>query len=298
MLVASVPLVYAFVYQQQSQSIGQTIINVLTNLEDYVDNNTSNVDSSADKGTHSNFENQQSGPDSTYDTLTEDSSSVSNVTLIDSESFEGTWPPSGWTITGTGDWNKESMRVYDGSYSADYDGSLYYSSGDLDTPDLVCSDATAIYIDFWYNDIGCDADDLLLKYYNGSGWNTILDLGATTQEDQWHHYQEKITDSQYFVSNFKVRWSAVTVYSNEHFYFDLVTIKKEESPENIRVDVWDGATWQNMFTDLTNGWNNVTVSSYLIASTFTIRFKGTSETDDLTQDLWYIDATLLHVWES
>ena len=38
---------------------------------DFVDNNTSDVDGSADIGVHSNFTAQQYGPDSTYDTLTE-----------------------------------------------------------------------------------------------------------------------------------------------------------------------------------------------------------------------------------
>ncbi len=68
--------------------------------------------------------------------------------------------------------------------------------------------------------------------------------------------------------------------------------------ENLRVDVWTGATWQNIFTDLTNGWNNASVSSYLDSSTFTIRFKGGTETSDATQDSWDIDATLLKVWSS
>lgn len=67
-------------------------------------------------------------------------------------------------------------------------------------------------------------------------------------------------------------------------------------PEDIRVDVWNGISWQNLFTDLTNGWNNVSVSSYLNSSTFTIRFKGGSETGDTSQDSWNIDTTLLHVW--
>jgi len=71
----------------------------------------------------------------------------------------------------------------------------------------------------------------------------------------------------------------------------------EEPPtENIRVDFWNGTTWQNLFTDLTNGWNNISVSSYLTSSNFTIRFKGGNETGDTTQDSWNIDATLLHVW--
>ena len=66
--------------------------------------------------------------------------------------------------------------------------------------------------------------------------------------------------------------------------------------ENIKVDVWSGGAWQNLFTDLNSGWNNVTISSYLTASTLTIRFKGNVETGDRTQDSWNIDATLLHVW--
>jgi len=66
--------------------------------------------------------------------------------------------------------------------------------------------------------------------------------------------------------------------------------------ENLRVDVWTGSVWQNLFTNLTSGWNNVSVSSYLDSSTFTIRFKGANETGDTTQDGWKIDATLLHLW--
>lgn len=68
--------------------------------------------------------------------------------------------------------------------------------------------------------------------------------------------------------------------------------------EDMSVDVWDGASWQNLFSDLTSGWNNVTVSSHLISLTFTIRFKGVIETSDAIQDSWNIDVTLLRVWES
>jgi len=66
--------------------------------------------------------------------------------------------------------------------------------------------------------------------------------------------------------------------------------------EDIRVDVWDGAAWQNLFTDLTSGWNNVSVSSYLISQNFTIRFKDGAEANDTVQDSWNIDAALLHAW--
>ena len=506
-----------------------------TDTSDFVNNDASDVDSSADKGTHGNFSAQQDGPDSTYDTLTEENTaSVSNTTLIDAESFEGTWPPTGWTETDA--WNKESDQAYYGTSSADFDGPLFGTSGDLDTPDLDCSDANAIYVSFWYRDHDLDADDFLLKYYDGNNWDTIADLGSTTQENQWLHYQQKIIDSRYFVPTFKVRWSGVSVGYGEHIYVDLVSVRKEvgtynyeldlevqwanadydetneelaiyidkgnnthsldaaggymmigdgtanwgsttgtisfwikwnsvgdrpwgqhdnmeirfsglnmvvdwgtansitsstsftagkwyfiaivwnentndlylyvgdqnsaptedthitgwtdtvsdegvtennfmaskggvdptdghgddlrywnidrplteiqidydkeltgsetnlrsyfklndnfddigpdnndgsgvgsysfssdvafDAPptENIRVDVWNGTAWQNLFTDLTNGWNNISVSPYLTSSTLTIRFKGGTETGDATQDKWNMDVTLLHVW--
>jgi hypothetical protein len=66
--------------------------------------------------------------------------------------------------------------------------------------------------------------------------------------------------------------------------------------EDIGVDIWYGSTWNNVFTDLSAGWRNFSVASYLDDSTFTIRFKGGSETTDTTQDTWQIDSTLLHTW--
>lgn len=66
--------------------------------------------------------------------------------------------------------------------------------------------------------------------------------------------------------------------------------------EALQIDVWTGGAWQNVFTSLTPGWNNATVTSYLTSSTFTIRFTGSSETNDNTQDSWSIDTAVLHVW--
>jgi hypothetical protein len=67
--------------------------------------------------------------------------------------------------------------------------------------------------------------------------------------------------------------------------------------ENIRVDAWNGSTWMSLFTDLSSGWNNASVSSYLVSSTFTIRFKGGTEVGDIMQDSWNIDSAFLHVWD-
>lgn len=150
-----------------------------------------------------------------------------NATLIDQESFEGSWPPTGWTATGN--WNKEDNQKYNGSYSADFDGAGSGASGDLTTSDLNCTDAASVYVDFWYMDDGCSAGEFLLQYYNGTAWITVADLGSTLpiNEKQWLHYQERVTDSQYFISNFKIRWAAVGIDNQEHAYVDYVTVKKE-----------------------------------------------------------------------
>ncbi len=148
-----------------------------------------------------------------------------NMTLISGESFEGVWPPSGWTASGS--WSKKSATAYDGAFSAGVDGQGGGASGDLTTFDLNCTDASSIYVEFWYRDDGCENGEFLLQYYNGNAWITVADLGNTTLENQWLHYQQKVTDNQFFKSNFKIRWSAVGVDNKEYAYIDYVTVKKE-----------------------------------------------------------------------
>jgi len=295
---------------------------------DFVDIDTSDVDSSPDKGTQSNFTAQQSAPDSIYDTLTEQytGGGLSIVPLINGESFEGNWVPTGWSETGG--WNKESDFVHSGSNSADFDGGS--SSGSLTTPDLDCSDAAVIYIDFWYRDGslsgGCESGEFRLYYYNGAGWDLMSDLG-TGSENQWIHYQHNFTQSQYHISNFKIRISASGSGDSDDAYIDDVTIRKEVDTtsyqldfeeqwtninftnpnqdlcikagslgsEPLMVDAWNGGTWVNVgaLTGLVNGWKNMSVAPYITSSTFTIRFRGSSDGFDSVQDSWNIDTVLL-----
>ena len=75
----------------------------------YVDNAISNVDSSIDKGTHSNFTAQQYGPDSIYDVLTE---AVSGA--FSSPSYPSYWNAVGSTTLAGG--TTASLQSNDGSY--------------------------------------------------------------------------------------------------------------------------------------------------------------------------------------
>jgi hypothetical protein len=297
-------------------------------VEDYVDTNSALHDS-PNKGSHSNF-NAQKIVDSLYDTLTEAKTggAASNTSLVSGESFEGTWRPSGWTEDPTTSyWGLGTIGASGSSHSAYFPGGSG-RSGYLITPSLDCAGATAIYVDFYYRDGGCEPGEFLLRYFDGTNWDVSgsVDLANTSPENQWHHYQQKITDSKYFKSNFKVGFYATTNYGNDYAWIDLVTVTKEIDnsnyeldleeqwtnvtlvnpnlnlciktgtlgSESLKVDVWHNGAWvTNVINGLeANTWNNVSISSYVSAN-FTIRFRGGSESSDSSQTSWDIDATLL-----
>jgi hypothetical protein len=63
--------------------------------------------------------------------------------------------------------------------------------------------------------------------------------------------------------------------------------------EDILIDVWYGNSWINVLTDLSTGWNNVSITSYLDSSNFTIRFRDGVNSSDVSRDAWEIDVALL-----
>ena len=296
---------------------------------DFVDA-ISNVDSSVDKGTHSSFAAQQQSPDSVCDILTEayTGGGLTNITLVNGESFEGSFPPSNWSSTGG--WHKEGnpQFVYNGSNAAGFDRSGH-NSGTLTTKEFNCLGATSIYVDFWYYDNGTDNNEFALEYFDGHHWDRIYQLGNNVEniENQWTHFQQKITESKYLNSKFKIQFYSDPNDENEHAYVDLVTIREEVDitnyqldleeqwtnvnytnpnqdicikvgtlcSETLNVDVWHGGTWVNIgsLTGLVNGWKNISVTPYLTNSTFTIRFRDNSGASDSIQDNWKIDAVLL-----
>ncbi|MHA2402659.1 MAG: LamG-like jellyroll fold domain-containing protein, partial [Candidatus Kariarchaeaceae archaeon] len=89
----------------------------------------------------------------------------------------------------------------------------------------------------------------------------------------------------------ELQWTTVpyTTTSAELAIYTGVT-----GAEDIVVEVWNGAQWDSLLSDLTpNSWNNISVASYIISSNFTIRFTdGTPGADAL--DSWQIDVALLH----
>jgi hypothetical protein len=103
----------------------------------------------------------------------------------------------------------------------------------------------------------------------------------------------KIPSSNYQL-DLEVQWTSVD-YSEQNEYLCIKTGTLDS--ESLKVDVWTGSSWVNVIASLTaNSWNNVSVSTYLTSSTFTIRFVGATESGDTVQSSWQIDCALLHLW--
>jgi len=286
-----------------------------TDVEDYVDS-TSNVDGSADKGTHSNFENEKA-KDNNYDTLTETSTAFE---WLSCNAYSSTY--TGWTTVGTSPYlsaqDQPTNYVYEVSAvagdaigwfdfpsttltgSLNVNISIYCNSGDG-------NDWADVYVDYTGSGAGADVGDVGL--HTGWQYDTIV-LGSHTVSEVnnlrvYFVYQKsggatavnidhvRIGVTKNCELDLEVQWTSVDF--DETFEF-LCIYGGTMGAEDIRVDVWYSSAWQNVLTDLSSGWNNVSVISYLSSSTFTIRFKGGTESGDTTQNTWQIDAALLHVW--
>ena len=212
--------------------------------------------------------------DGSYETFTEEASTIlSNVTLVDAEGFEGVWVPSDWSATGN--WMQENDYAYTGDYSADFDGNAENVSGYLTSASMNCSDANAIYVDFWWQDTDLEDDELVLEYYNGSAWNSIQDLNQLEAGNGWHHYTETVTDSQYFVSDFQVRWWANSVFTDRTACVDVVTVTK-------RIN-------ENIYSFDMTGYFTVDLATYPLEHVQTVEIQMRLRTDDSSEN-WYLKA--------
>jgi parallel beta-helix repeat protein len=125
-----------------------------------------------------------------------------------------------------GNWNQENNQVHSGKYSADFDGQFLGRSGDLITPkiDTLENNIESIYVEFWGFSQEADKGEYFLDYYNGKTWNEIRRLDNFGRY-RWQKYNHTITDLQYLVHEFRVRWRVVNLGLWEHVYVDDVTIK-------------------------------------------------------------------------
>ena len=147
-------------------------------------------------------------------------SDLGNTILLE-DGFEGSPWDVNWNDLSS-NWNSDNSVVNSGSYSA------YASNGNegyFTSDNLNANGASAINLEFWFRKDDTEANDFTLFYYNGSNYNLIDELDNDGGDDIWLHFTTEITDSQYFVSNFRVRFDA-TLGNNENVWVDDVLITK------------------------------------------------------------------------
>jgi len=293
------------------------------NIEDYVDNNTSEIGSPPDKGTHSNFTAQQYGPDSIYDTLTEENTHTLELWVDGFTAEEVLWVEVGAApYLNAVDYatNYIWITASDNDYESRFDFANTSISGTIND----------VKICLYAMNEAAGNDEIEVYLYNSTGGPySLAQFAPTAGSWSWYNYSCLSTLPTWTeVNNGQLRVRAEKILGGDNVYVDAALLfvnytsssyeldlevqwtnvdfdEANEylciyggtmSSENITVEAWNGSIWKNLFTDLSIGWNNVSVSSYLTSSDFTIKFKGGNETGDVTQDSWNIDATLLHIW--
>ncbi len=150
------------------------------------------------------------------------------LTYDDFEDGWGNYTDGGWDCTRT------SNEKHQGSYSARirddnrYASSFYHTNGiDVDTLDY-----TSIKVDFWwmrsgnYWDVG-DDEDWWLRYYNGIGLITVLDMNypGGYSQDTWYHTFTYINESDYaFPTDMKLRFQCDATSDYDIVYLDEIYV--------------------------------------------------------------------------
>jgi len=278
-----------------------------TNYEDFVDQQ-SNLHDPTDVGMHSNFGEMQD-QDDTYNTLTEVDSGSGSIEV---------WTSPTSHNDPANNWSSETFAYDDDTGTGAYAG-LAGGGGrtseylELNLTSAVTSTKVQYYIRSQTQLSGLDID-----VYDTS-WTNVFSGTPTT--DAWtnvtftsqtvlavrirvtkggggpgdYYFDEldvlEVTPVTSYDLDLEVGWTAAQ-YSETNE--ELCIYGGTQGSEALRVDVWSGA-WVNLILDLASGWNNISISSYLTSSTFTIRFTDLSD-DAVEADTWQVDAVLLHCW--
>jgi agmatine/peptidylarginine deiminase len=152
------------------------------------------------------------------------------VLLDDDFEQEPDWSDN-WSNDGF-DWIHDSQIPHRGSYCAAtiVDANETFTSIPVDT-----SDAIAVTVDFWFRKHKTKPGNFDLYYYNGTTYNLAADLEIMGYHDTWLHYRHRIIDSQYFITEFKIRLDP-TLDHDDAVWIDDVVITKTIRIEELSVE--------------------------------------------------------------
>ncbi len=176
------------------------------------------------------------------------SGSATNITLLD-DGFEGADWDAYWDQYGS-DWERVSNPKHGGTYSAEGDRwDTVFISDDLDT-----SGATYVYVEFWFMKDGIENNEFTLHYWDGMQYNLIQDLDLLGPDNVWIKYEQKISDNQYFRTDFHIKFDCEPLGGGERVWLDDVLIKKQVGAGEYTAEVefigssnledWTRLVWQ------------------------------------------------------
>jgi hypothetical protein len=211
------------------------------------------------------------------------SSTYTSEVEFTGNSTTGSWAQLIWTID-----SKFTIDSVDVTFQLfNYNASAYPTSGDGFMNALIgTSNVTQAQI--------ITANPTYFRDTNGNWKLKVKGVRATTSQFNWtvDFVRYQVTSSDNYELDLEEQWTNVNYTNPDEKYLCIKSFNTTPT-ENLQVDYWNGTTWQNLFTNIASGWNNATVSPYVTTSNFTVRFKGSNETSDTTQDNWLIDAALL-----
>lgn len=136
-------------------------------------------------------------------------------------------------------WKQSQREEYNGVASAHAEGG---DSGDFISNSMDASDAIEINIDFWLKKKSLEVgEDCFLYYYNGTDYVFVADLQALWPDNGvWLNYTDTITDPQFFVQDFRIKYHAHTDSNREDVWLDQVTVTKKVDSSTLPDEDNDG----------------------------------------------------------
>lgn len=286
----------------------------------------SNIDSTADIGTHSSFAAQQAAADSTYDTLTEADTDTGTSQLGDT-SGSGT----SYRTTAANEMRLFSIQA---ANTGQVDSIVFYGRGNASAQNCkgIVTDSSGNLLTNGVGDavsVSTTAGNKTLTFTNkplvtagATYWFGVVTAGAvriyydsttggTNKQDTTNSYTTPTspTDAGNTTETWRVMYANITELNYqlqlEEQFTDIpagdhglqITTGAFSSPaETLYVQVWDagGSTWTtlgSLTASTTNPLGNIT--SYISSGNLYIRFLSGTETDDNIQSTWQIDSVFL-----
>lgn len=294
----------------------------------FVDNDSSDVDSSPDLGTDFNF-NMLRASDSFVNNYTEVNTGLSNTTAFTDGFEDDTFTK--WTDGGATAWTITSTGVYAGTKAA-YAGTRT-TDGYLTTDNIDTSAFSYFYVEYWMYQVGVDYGDFTRILYDPvGGYGTAASISQSALDASngaWSKSTWNITTANYRTSTFRWRFDlnlgtgetltiddfkVIGVTNNALYKLDVevqftgvnytgfdnkeLCIKTADLPvgEGLVVDYWNGSAWNFAMNLTANQWHNVSATSFLTASTLTLRISDRFQVSDATASKFPLDTIMLRFW--